>query len=307
MAGRASDDRLNLSAGIASVSVALVLIAAKLWALWQTGALSVAATLADSALDLVMSLGALAAIAYARRPADADHAFGHSSAEDLAALGQSLFILVSAALIAGGAMMRLNAPGDALSNEGAGIAAMALSIVLTAGLVAWQRRVARLTGNRVVAADSLHYLGDLIPALGAIGALWASRRFGLDWIDPAVALGAAALMVGGALKIGRGAWDALMDRAVDDDMVAGIEAIAGDFPGVHGHHDLRTRRAGSRVFVNLHIELDGEQSLHEAHEIGAALKRAILARYPRADVIIHKDPVGDPHDPRRAGAEQRPR
>ena len=60
---------------------------------------------------------------------------------------------------------------------------------------------------------------------------------------------------------------------------------------MRGYHDLRTRRSGGRVFVNLHVELDGAQSLHEAHAIGAALKHAILARYPRADVIIHKDPV----------------
>lgn len=292
MAPRDTDDRLNLSAGIASVSVALVLIAAKLWALFQTGALSVAATLADSALDLVMSLGALAAIAYAARPADDDHAFGHSAAEDLAALGQCLFILISAAMIAGAAAQRLASPAPAaIGAETTGIAVMGLSIALTLALVGWQRHVARSTGNRVVAADSLHYLGDLVPAIGAIGALWASRRFDFAWIDPAVAIGAALLMAQGALRIGRGAWDALMDRAVDAETVAGIEAIARGFPGVHGHHDLRTRRSGGRVFINLHIELDGSQSLTQAHDIGAALKRAILERYPRADVIIHKDPV----------------
>ncbi len=292
MAAQRDDDRLNLSAGIASVAVALILIAAKLWALFQTGALSVAATLADSALDLAMSLGALAAIAYAARPADDDHAFGHGSAEDLAALGQCLFILASAALIGGAGAQRLANPVPAMPTaEGAGIAVMSLSIGLTLALVGWQRHVARATGNRVVAADSLHYLGDLVPALGAIGALWASRRFGLGWVDPVVAIGAALLMARGALIIGRDAWDALMDRAVDAETVAGIEAIANDFPGVYGHHDLRTRRSGGRVFVNLHIELDGTQSLQEAHAIGAALKHEILARYPRADVIIHKDPV----------------
>ena len=292
MASRNPHDRLNLSAGVASVCVALTLIAAKLWALFQTGALSVAATLADSALDLAMSLGALAAITYAARPADDDHAFGHSAAEDLAALGQCLFILFSAALIGGAGAQRLAHPAPAApASEGAGIAVMALSIGLTLALVGWQRHVARATGNRVVAADSLHYIGDLVPAIGAIGALWASRRFGAGWVDPVVAIGAALLMAHGALRIGRDAWDALMDRAVDSETVAAIEAIARDFPGLRGHHDLRTRRSGGRIFVNLHIELDGTQSLHEAHAIGAALKRAILTRVPRADVIIHKDPV----------------
>ena len=92
--------RLSLSAGLASVLVATLLVALKLWALAETGALSIAASLADSALDLMMSLGAAAAIIYAARPADEDHAFGHTSAEDLAALAQSTIILVSSAVIA---------------------------------------------------------------------------------------------------------------------------------------------------------------------------------------------------------------
>ena len=81
------------------------------------------------------------------------------------------------------------------------------------------------------------------------------------------------------------------DRRADPTVIAGIKAIAVDFPGVQGFHDLKTRVAGSRIFVNLHIELDGTQSLNEAHAIGAALRRAIVTAYPRCDVLIHKDPV----------------
>jgi ferrous-iron efflux pump FieF len=286
-------NRLNLSAGLLSVTVAFVLVIAKLWALGQTGSLAIAATLADSAMDLMMSLGGLAAIAYAAKPADDDHNFGHTSAEDLAALGQSLFILISAGVIAVAAILRLldddvNLP----EREASGMAVALFAIVVTLGLVIWQRRVARITGNQVVKADSLHYLGDLIPNVGAIIALFASSRFGLGYVDSVVALGAAAMLAVGALRIGKTAWDALMDRQADADMIAGIENIASDFPGLHGYHDLKTRVAGSRVFVNLHIELDGAQTLNEAHAIGAALRRAIIAAYPRTDVLIHKDPVG---------------
>lgn len=293
----ASETRLNLSAGVLSVTVALVLVLAKLWAFGATGSLSIAATLADSALDLLMSLGGLAAIAYAAKPADEDHAFGHTSAEDLAALGQSVFILISAAIIATAAVSRLRsgAPSE-LAAQGLGMAIMVFSILLTLGLVWWQRRVARHTGNKVVAADSLHYIGDLIPNVGAILALWASHQFGLGSVDSAVALIAAGLMVLGAVRIGKGAWDALMDRRADPAVIAGIKVIAGDFPGVQGFHDLKTRVAGSRIFVNLHIELDGDQSLNDAHAIGAALRRAIVAAYPRCDVLIHKDPVRPPKD-----------
>lgn len=298
-----SHKKLNLSAGMASVSVALVLVGLKLWALGQTGALSVAASLADSAMDLMVSLGGLAAIWYAARPADEDHAFGHTSAEDLAALGQSLFILVVAGVIGWGAVARLLSGAETtISAEGAGMAVMAVSIVLTLALVAWQRRVAAQTGSKVVRADSLHYLGDLLPNIGAMLSLWASAQFGLGQVDSVVALGAALMLAVGAARIFKGAWDALMDRVADPEMVAGIEAIVADWPGVRGFHDLKTRVSGSKVFVNVHIELDGGQSLDAAHATGAALRRAILHAYPRSDVMIHKDPVGvkpHPDDPSR--------
>ena len=292
---RTDHTRLNLSAGVLSVLVAFVLVIAKLWALSETGALSVAATLADSAMDLMMSLGGLAAIAYAAKPADEDHAFGHTSAEDLASLAQSLFIIASAGVITFAAVMRLLA-GDSVmpQQEEKGIAVVVFAIVVTGGLVFWQRRVAVKTGNKVVAADSLHYIGDMVPNLGAVVALYASSRFGLNEIDSVVAIGAALFMAFGAIRIGKAAWDALMDRRADPAMLEGIAEIARGYPGVYGFHDLKSRQAGSRVFVNLHIELDGDQSLTEAHAIGAGLRRAIIAAYPNADVLIHKDPLGDP-------------
>ncbi|MFN3822532.1 MAG: cation diffusion facilitator family transporter [Pseudorhodobacter sp.] len=287
--------RMNLSAAAASVSVATLLVALKLWALAETGALSVAASLADSALDLIMSLGAMAAILYAARPPDEDHGFGHTSAEDLAALGQSVFILVSASVIAVAAVGRLLAPEPVpLASETRGMLVMGLSVVLTLALVIWQGHIAKRTKNRVVAADRLHYLGDLIPNLGAIGALWASHAFGLTQIDSVVALAAAAFLALGALKIGKGAWDALMDRAADPEIVEGIATLTRNWPEVRGFHDLKTRTAGSRVFVHLHIELDGDLSLREAHDIGAGLRRTIMLAYPQADVIIHKDVARTP-------------
>jgi len=285
-----SATRMNLSAALASVVVALVLVGAKLWAMGETGSLAIAASLADSALDLMVSLGAMAAIWYSARPADDDHAFGHTSVEDLAALGQSVFILISAAVITSAAVVRLWSPPETgLQAEARGMVVMGLSIALTLGLVLWQGRVARRTQSRVVAADRLHYLGDLLPNIGAVLSLWASVAFGLTAIDSVVALAAAVMLAFGALRIGKGAFDALMDRRADPAIITRIGEIAAAWPGVRGYHDLKTRTAGSRVFVNLHIELDGTQSLRSAHDIGAGLRRAILAEYPQADVIIHKD------------------
>jgi ferrous-iron efflux pump FieF len=295
--------RMNLSAGLASASVALVLVGLKLWALGETHALSIAASLADSAMDLMVSLGGLAAIAYAARPADEDHAYGHTSAEDLAALAQSVFIMVSASVIGWAAIARLLAETpEPLTHQGRGMVVMAVSIALTAGLVMWQTHVARRTGNKVVRADRLHYLGDLLPNVGAILSLWASATFGLGQIDSVVALGAGAMLAVGALRIFKGAWDALMDRAAPDEVVARVEEIARGFPDVYGWHDLKTRMAGSKTFVTIHVELDGKKTLDETHATAAALRRAILHALPNGDVLVHQDPVGvqpHPEDPSR--------
>ena len=281
---------MKLSAGLASVAVTGTLVALKLWALAQTGALSIAASLADSAMDLLMSLAAMAALIYAAKPADDDHNFGHTSVEDLAALAQALIVAISGAVIGWAALMRLISPQpEALQSEGTGIIVMVLSMVLTLLLVCWQGRVARRTGSRVVAADRLHYIGDLVPALGAVVSLWASRAFGIGQIDSIVALAAAGVLIFGAIRIFKGAWDALMDRQADPEVISGIETLARHWPGVRGFHDLKTRTAGSRVFVHLHIELDGDLTLREAHDIGAGLRRTILLAYPQTDVIIHKD------------------
>ena len=290
--------RLTLSAARASVAVALALIGLKLWATLSTGALSVMASLVDSGMDLVMSLGAMLALRYAARPPDDDHAFGHTSVEDLAALGQALVLTGAAVAIGWAAVARLVAgKAGVLASETTGMLVMGIAAVLTLTLVLWQSHVVRRTGSRVVAADRLHYLADLMPALGSVLALYVSQRWGIWQGDAVVGLVAAGGLGWGAVQIGRGAWHALMDRHADPEIRAGIGRIADGWPGVMGWHDLKTRTAGSRVFVHLHIELDGNQSLAEAHEIGAGLRRAILVAYPQADVIIHKDVHHQPSSP----------
>lgn len=287
---RRAEIRLNLSAGAAAISVAVVLVAAKSWACAATGSLAVAASLIDSALDLVVSVANLAAILYAAKPADEDHPFGHHSIEDIAAMAQAVLVGLAGAALGWRGIERLLTP-QPLAAEAEGIAVMAVSIGLTGGLVWWQRRVARQTGSKVVEADSLHYLSDFLTAGAGIVALTASALFGLVLVDSAVSLVAAAVLLRGAVKIGGGAFGALMDRQAPAEVERRIAAIVGEFPEIRGFHDLKTRVSGARTFVQIHIELEGGQTLHEAHAIGARLRRRILAAVPRSEVIVHKDPV----------------
>jgi ferrous-iron efflux pump FieF len=184
--------KMNMSAGVASVTVALILVALKLWAYLQTQSLSVASSLTDSGLDFIVSLGAVGMMIYAARPPDEDHRFGHSSAEDLTALAQAFVILCAAFFIITAAIIRLTKPQIVtVTAEMNGIWAMVVSILLTGSLIFWQSLVARKTGSRVVAADRLHYLGDFLPNLGAILSLWLAKDFNLPQIDSIVAIGAA--------------------------------------------------------------------------------------------------------------------
>jgi ferrous-iron efflux pump FieF len=272
------------------VATALVLVALKLWAVVATGALSIAASLADSALDLVASSAGLIGILYAAKPPDDDHAFGHTSIEDLVSLGQAILVGIAAVAIGWNAIRRFSEPHE-LAAETTGVAVMAISMGVTLALVLWQTRVASRTGSRIVAADRLHYLSDLLPAAGAMIAIVASVRFGVHWLDPVIAIAACAALVYGARRIGLAAWDSLMDRQADPALVARIAQIVAAQPGVIRFHDLKTRTAGSRVFVQVHLELDGAQTLREAHGIGARVRRAILDAIPNSDVIVHKDPV----------------
>ena len=284
------EHRLNVSAGAASIGVAATLVLLKIWALTATGALSIGASLADSVLDLMIALANLAAIRFAVRPPDEAHRFGHTAIEDIAALAQSVVVMGSALLILWGVAVRLVDP-EPLAHERAGMAVMLVSILLTGLLVWWQRRVAAETGSRVVAADSLHYISDLLPSLAAILALAAAELFGTSHLDSVLAAAAAVWLMVSGVRLARSSVDAIMDHEAPEDLRAKVIEAVSDVPGLRGTHDLKTRMSGSKLFVQLHAEIDGHTPLDEAHEIGEIAHRRIIRACPGAEVIIHKDPV----------------
>lgn len=290
--GASNRMNLNLSAAAASITTACVLVALKGWAEWSTGSLSVATSLLDSALDLIASLGNLGAMIYAARPADDDHRFGHSSAEDLAALAQSILVIGAAGAIFWAAVSRLGAPRP-LENQGQGAALMIASLALTGALIWWQGRVAARTGSKVVEADRAHYLSDFVPGLSALAALAGSLWLGVEWLDPVLGIMSAGFVLITGLSVGRGALHRLMDREAPPETVAEIKALADSEPGVLGWHDLKTRMSGTRLFVQVHIEIDPNVTLREAHARGAALRRRIIATGPEVECLIHFDPASE--------------
>jgi ferrous-iron efflux pump FieF len=275
----------------ASVAVAAVLIIIKGVAWWLSDSVAVLSSLVDSLLDAGASLLTFFAVRASLRPADREHRFGHGKAEALASLGQSAFVAGSGFLLLFEASRRLVQP-RAVSYEYAGIAVMVVSILLTLGLVLYQSRVVQRTGSVAISGDSLHYKGDLFTNASVIVALALHAIFGWKEVDALFAIAIVVYILWSAWQIGNAALDQLMDRELSDAERARILAIARAHPETRAVHEMRTRRAGLATFIQLHLELDPHLSLMRAHRIADEVEVAILAEFPRAEVIIHQDPSG---------------
>lgn len=281
--------RLMRQATVAALAVALSLVVAKAIAWWLSGSVSLLAGLTDSLLDSAASLLNLIAVHYALRPADDDHRYGHGKAEALAGLGQALFIGASAVLVCNHAIERLHNP-QALGAPALGIAVMLLSLIATIALLLFQRHVVRLTGSTAIRADSLHYRSDLLLNSGILLALLLAS-YGWQQLDAIFGIGIALYIFWSALSIVREVVSVLMDEALAPDVSERMHALACTVPGVLGAHDLRTRVSGSHWFVQLHLELPGELPLSAAHSLCDQVERAIQAEFPRAEVLVHADPI----------------
>jgi ferrous-iron efflux pump FieF len=284
-------DRLRRLATYASVTVAALLISVKFAAWLETGSVALLSSLVDSLLDAAASLVTLVAVRHAMSPADREHRFGHGKAEPLAVLGQSAFITGSAMLLLAEAVRRLISPVP-VENAPAGIAVMIFSIVVTIGLVLFQRHVVRRTGSIAITADELHYRSDVVLNLSVIAALVLGGALDLPILDPLFGAAIGVWIVYSAVRLARLSLFQLMDHELPDDEREKIRAIAQSHPEVAAAHDLRTRIAGPTAFIQLHIEMDGAMSLIRAHEISDEVEAKLRAAYPNAEIIIHQDPEG---------------
>jgi ferrous-iron efflux pump FieF len=287
--GRAA--RLMKRATYASVTVAAVLIAVKFAAWVLTDSVSMLSSLLDSLLDAAASVLNLFAVRQAVTPADREHRFGHGKAEPLAGLGQAAFIGGSAVFLFIEAAHHLLQPAPT-ARTALGIAVMGFAIAMTLALVTYQRYVVRHTGSLVIGADELHYRSDVILNASVIVSLAISGFLGWPYADPLFGIAIGVWIIWGAWRVARAALVQLMDRELPDADRARIRAIALRHPEVIAVHDLRTRAAGPTAFIQVHIEMDGNMPLAEAHRVSDEVEAELLRAFPRAEVIIHQDPAG---------------
>ena len=287
---------LTRSAAVASITMALGLLALKLWAAMQTRSTAMLGSLADTALDLVASIATLAGVWIASMPADEEHRFGHGKAEALAAMLQVILIALSAAGIGFRAVSQL-AAGQRVAAAEEGIAVSLVAILATFALLAWQRHVIRRTGSLAITTDHLHYQSDLFLNLAVIAALALDRFAGFGLADPLFGLGIAGWLLWGAWRAAGKAIDHLMDREWPEEKRQSFVALAARHPELSNLHDLRTRTSGAQDFVQFHVDLPGGMSVDQAHAILDRVEADLLSHFPQMELLIHIDPVGHTDEP----------
>ena len=279
----------------AAISIAsnAALIVLKLVAGAVTGSVAIITEAIHSAVDLVASFIAFFSVRQAEEPADASHRYGHEKFENMAAAAEGVLILIGSGVIVYAAVRSL-VLGPELHALGFGIAVLAFSTVVNLGVSTWLFRRARETQSAALEGDAAHLRTDAYTSGGVLLGLALVQATGAEWLDPVVALVIAGAIVATGLRIVVRSWGVLVDEALPDPEIAvireAIEAFAGR--GVVGYHQLRTRRAGARRYVDLHLQFRSGTSLEDAHGTAHALPDAIAGRLPGgADVLIHLEPA----------------
>lgn len=301
---------MNVAAGesekrrVAAVSVAgaVALTLLKIVVGISTGSLGILAEAAHSGLDLIAAVMTLLAVWISSRPADTDHPYGHGKVENLSALFETLLLLVTCVWIVHGAVLRLVSGTVEIEVTVWAFAVMAISIAVDVSRSRALYRAAHKYGSQALEADALHFHTDIWSSavvIMGLGCVKVSEWFpSLGWMihaDAVAAIMVALIVVQVSFRMGMRTIHVLLDTAP-----AGMERkiidAAESLPGVENCHNVRMRYSGPRLFVDVHVLMDGHQTLQEAHNLTEDVERAIQEVAPDADVTVHPEPAPPPQN-----------
>lgn len=277
-----------------SIAAAIATILLKGWAWWMTGSVGLLSDALESFVNLAGALMALAMLTLAAMPADSRHAYGHGKAEYFSSAFEGFLILVAALLIGYAAIERLRNP-QPLEAVGVGlIVSVAASIInLIAGRILLQ--VGRKYRSITLEADAHHLLTDVWTSVGVIigvALVWAT---GWLWLDPVIALAVAVNIVWTGWKLLQRSADGLMDGSLPAEEVETIERVLDGYRAQGlDFHALRTRQAGTRAFVSLHVLVPGAWTVQEAHDWSERIESDIRCALPHVHLTTHLEPLEDP-------------
>jgi cation diffusion facilitator family transporter len=296
IAASSAGGTVKTRAAALSIASNSILIVLKIAAGAITGSVAIITEAMHSSIDLVASVVAYVSVRTADKPADADHPYGHDKIENLAAAIEALLILVGSGVIVFESVRRLSI-GAEVHSLGVGIGVIAFSVpanVVVSGVLA---RRARDTDSPALEADAAHLRTDAATSAAVLLGLVLVQVTGARWLDPVIALAVAAAIVYSGITLLLRASRVLVDEALPPEELDAVRlAIEAFGPrGVRGYHKLRARRAGSRRYVDLHVQFVAGTTLEAAHETAHQLQDAIRERLRGADVLIHLEPEASVH------------
>ena len=281
-----------------SIATSLGTIALKFGAWFLTGSVSLWSDALEALVNLAAGLVALGAITLAHQPADDKHHYGHDKAEYFSSGVEGALILVAAVAIVWSASQRLLSP-QPLENLGVGLFVAFLAGAMNFVTARTMLKVAQQHDSITLEADARHLLTDVWTSVGVVGGLLVVMAMP-QWaiLDPLMAVAVAIHILFTGFNLLRRSADGLMDTALPPEEVARAEAlIAAELPAGASFHALRTRKAGSRRFLEFHLTVPGALTVAESHLLCDRVEAALEAALPRANVTIHVEPVEsqEPH------------
>ena len=277
--------------------VNIILFAIKLFAgiVGRSGAMIADAV--QSASDFATDIVVLAFVRISSKPRDNDHHWGHGKYETLASLiiSIALFAVGAEILLDSAEKIRAAANGEILPRPGAiAIIAAAVSIVAKEALYQWTARIGKHLESPSVIANAWHHRSDALSSIGALLGIGLAYFLGEKWriADPIAAIVVAALIIKVSIDLCRTALAELLEKSLPRDVEEKILSIISNTPNVHKPHNLRTRRIGSDIAIEVHIRVDGSMSVFESHEISREIERALRSHFgEQTAVAIHIEPL----------------
>jgi len=278
----------------ATISIASnsLLIVLKVAAGLVTGSIAIITEAVHSSIDLLASVIAYFSVRKAEEPADADHPYGHEKVENLSAAIEGMLILLGAAIIIIESVRRL-LDASPVERLGFGIAVVGFSAVTNAVVSGYLYRQAHLTDSAALEGDAAHLRADAVTSLGVLVALVLVEFTGMSQIDPAMALVVAGAIVVSGVRITFRSSRVLVDEALPEEELAVVRDAVENHgaPEIEGFHKLRARRAGSRRYVDFHVQFRAGTTLERAHAVAHEVEGRIGSRIRGADVLIHLEPA----------------
>jgi cation diffusion facilitator family transporter len=282
------------SFALLSIGAAITTIILKFGAYKLTGSVGLLSDALESQVNLVAALTALWAITVAAKPPDAGHAFGYSKAEYFSSAVEGLLILVAAISIMVTAIDRIYHP-QPIEQVGWGLLVSMIAAAINGGVAIILLRAGNRLRSIALQADGRHLLTDVWTSIGVLIGLVAVQLTGWQILDPLIAIGVAANIVWAGWRLLRETGSGLLDAALSMTDLATIDEVlqAHQQDGTQ-FHALRTRLAGSRRFVSLHVLVPGQWTVQKGHDLCDRIELEIARALPGTHTITHLEPLEDP-------------